>query len=77
MRNKIISKTGKYFLAILITLSLWNIGATLLSVKDTCLNIIGSIIYFAIFSAWVTLLCDEFSSKSKNKDNNNTDNNKN
>jgi hypothetical protein len=68
MITKIIFKLGKYFLAIAITMFLWNYAGQAMTEKDTISNFMGLGVYFIISVLWIWLLGGEFKSLTKTKD---------
>ena len=57
MSNKTIVKNAtKYFLAILITMYLWQFAARIATEKNDISNIIGYIIYFAMSIRWFLMI---------------------
>jgi 4-amino-4-deoxy-L-arabinose transferase-like glycosyltransferase len=57
MSNKTIVKNAtKYFLAILITMYLWQFAGRMATEKNDISNIIGYIIYFAMSISWFLMI---------------------
>ena len=60
MITKIILKLGKYLLAFIVTMILWNYAGMAVSVKDDLAVIAGIFIYFCIVAGWIWLIGNEF-----------------
>ena len=57
MSNKSIVKiAARYFLAVLVTIYLWQFAGKLLTAKNDIENVIGSFVYFAIVIIWLLML---------------------
>jgi len=64
MITKIIFKSGKYFLATIITMFLWNYAGLAVSAKDDLAVAAGFALYFGIAALWVWLIGSEIRSES-------------
>ena len=55
----VITKATKYFLAVLVTMYLWQIAGSFATAKSTLLNIIGACIYFGMAIKWYLLVKED------------------
>jgi len=57
MSNKTIVKNAtKYFLAVIVTMYLWQFAGKLVTAKNDIENIIGFVVYFAMSISWFLML---------------------
>ena len=56
---------GKYLLAILISMFLWNYAGQAMTAKDDIANVLGVGLYFAIVCLWIWLIGRELTPASK------------
>lgn len=66
MINKIILKLGKYVLACVISLILWNFAAQAMTAKDDIANLLAVGLYFLMVAMWIWLIGNEFKSNTHN-----------